>query len=320
MKEKKLCTYGCGKEAKYYFKSVDKWCCSKSHNSCPEMKKKQVEGHKGFKHTEETKEILRQKSTGHPGYWKDKKLSINVRKKISISNTGNHHSEKTKKKLSIAFKGKNNPMFGKYWSKEMLIKRKLSISQIKKRYPLFAKIEEMRYNPDKPDEKEIQVHCKNHNCSNSKEQGGWFTLIGTQLDGRRGSIEDGINASYFYCSEKCKEECPLYNKTVNQLIKEDQINSGQIEDSWYTSQEYQIWRNKVFELDNNKCVYCEQLATIAHHILPQKIYPNLSLDPENGLSVCLDCHYKYGHKGECSTGNLSKLICERIIRIKRKEK
>jgi len=60
--------------------------------------------------------------------------------------------------------------------------------------------------------------------------------------------------------------------------------------------------------------------TTAHHILPQKTHPELSLDPENGLSCCVDCHFKYGHKGECSTGNLSKLVCERIFRIKRKEK
>ena len=77
-------------------------------------------------------------------------------------------------------------------------------------------------------------------------------------------------------------------------------------------------RNQVFKLDDNKCVYCEQPATIVHHILPQKTHPELSLDPDNGLSCCINCHYKYGHKSECSTGNLGKLVCERIIRIKKK--
>jgi len=28
----------------------------------------------------------------------------------------------------------------------------------------------MRYNPDKPGEEEIQVHCKNHLCKNSKKK------------------------------------------------------------------------------------------------------------------------------------------------------
>ena len=33
MEEIKLCNYGCGKEAKFYFKTVNKWCCSKSKKS-----------------------------------------------------------------------------------------------------------------------------------------------------------------------------------------------------------------------------------------------------------------------------------------------
>ncbi len=29
-----LCDYGCGQEAKYYFKTTNKWCCSKKQTSC----------------------------------------------------------------------------------------------------------------------------------------------------------------------------------------------------------------------------------------------------------------------------------------------
>jgi hypothetical protein len=36
---KMLCDYGCGKEAKYYFKSVKKWCCSRHHNKCDGVRK-----------------------------------------------------------------------------------------------------------------------------------------------------------------------------------------------------------------------------------------------------------------------------------------
>ena len=31
-----LCDYGCGQEAKFYFKTSDKWCCSSRWNKCPE--------------------------------------------------------------------------------------------------------------------------------------------------------------------------------------------------------------------------------------------------------------------------------------------
>jgi len=33
------------------------------------------------------------------------------------------------------------------------------------------------------------------------------------------------------------------------------------------------------------------------------------LDPDLAWSVCERCHYKYGHKDECSTGNLAQRIC-----------
>lgn len=39
-----LCDYGCGQEAKFYFKSVDKWCCSKHANQCPIMREKNSSG------------------------------------------------------------------------------------------------------------------------------------------------------------------------------------------------------------------------------------------------------------------------------------
>lgn len=35
-----ICNYGCGQEAKYYFKSVDKWCCSQFACQCSCLKKK----------------------------------------------------------------------------------------------------------------------------------------------------------------------------------------------------------------------------------------------------------------------------------------
>jgi len=38
-----ICEYGCGKEASFILKN-GKHCCSKSSNSCPEMKKKNKEG------------------------------------------------------------------------------------------------------------------------------------------------------------------------------------------------------------------------------------------------------------------------------------
>ncbi len=104
----------------------------------------------------------------------------------------------------------------KYFKNESITKKekrinskRRTIEKIKKKHPLLYKEEEMRYNPDKPEKKEIQVHCKNNLCVYSKEKGGWFTPIYRQIEQRITGLNN--NKSYFYCSEKCKEECILFN-------------------------------------------------------------------------------------------------------------
>ena len=99
------------------------------------------------------------------------------------------------------------------WKEKQSKSHKLTIEQIKEKYPFFLDIEELRYNPDKPGEKEIQVHCKNSNCLNSKEKNGWFTPTYTQIHERRSQLEkqDGNDGSFIYCSQYCKDTCPCYN-------------------------------------------------------------------------------------------------------------
>jgi len=146
-----LCNYGCGREAKYPLKN-GKWCCTRSYNSCPEVRKER---------SKIMKKVFNQPE---------------IKAKIPRAHT-------------------------------------FTIEYIKEKYKTFAKEEEMRYNPDKPGEKEIQVHCKYHKCKNSKEKGGWFTPSKEQFRARRDALEhnDGNDGSYFYHSEKCKQECCLYN-------------------------------------------------------------------------------------------------------------
>ena len=334
----KICEYGCGKVAKHQFKN-GRWCCESSYRKCSYIRNKISELNKGRTHTKESK--LKMSKT-HKG----KILSEETRLKMSNSKTGVTHSEETKRKISesnmgktkgyiSAFKGKTHTKetkenlreinIGKIpWNKgktgiyseetlkKMSLSRKLSIDDIKNKYPLFSRIEKMRYNPDKPGENEIQVHCKNHNCPNSKEKGGWFTPTGHQFESRRRALsyKNGNEAAYFYCCDECKHECPLFNKSVKQLIKIDQIKSGIVKDQYYTQEEYQTWRTEVLKRANYKCEYCGEDVDHAHHIIPQKINGFFSLDPDYGIACCDKCHYKYGHKDECSTGNLASIICE----------
>lgn len=43
VEEKKICDYGCGRQAHYQMKN-GKWCCQSSYNRCPQIKRKNSEG------------------------------------------------------------------------------------------------------------------------------------------------------------------------------------------------------------------------------------------------------------------------------------
>ena len=216
-----LCDYGCGKEAKYQFKN-GKYCCCDHYMKCENVKKNS----KGRKHTKETKLkiSLRNKHRKHTKESKEKmrishrNISEETRQKMTMAKLGKKRifSDKHKKNLSISKKGKNNPMYGKNHSKEhkrnQSISQRYTINDYKKKHNFFYIVEEMRYNPNKPGEKEIQVHCKYSECKNSKENGGWFTLTFQQYQSRKDALEkdDGNDGRYLYCSEECKQECCLY--------------------------------------------------------------------------------------------------------------
>lgn len=178
-----------------------------------------------------------------------------------------------------------------------------TIKYIKDKYPLFYKIEELRY---KPNTKIIQVRCKNNNCKNSQEKNGWFNPTTRQLEKRIERLErQGLDGSYFYCSNKCKQSCFLFGKSTSQLINEFEIREDVFD------KEYQLFRSIILERDDYKCQFCGEKGNIVHHEKPQKTHPHLTLDPDNGITCCIKCHNKYGHvKGtECSTGNLANRIC-----------
>jgi hypothetical protein len=266
-----LCNYGCGQEAKYQFRN-SKWCCSKSQNSCPEMRKR------------------------------NRKTNL---KNYNDSIKGKEIKEKIKQ-TSLKNFGADNP------SKSEKIKRKLkrNISKLKEKYQTFFKEEEMRYNPVKPREKEIQVHCKYNGCKNSKERGGWFTPTGRELELRIYCIENikGNDGGYFYCSQRCKDKCELYYSRGSDPFRDRDLP--------YTYHELQIFRQEVLKRQKkedgyNFCEKCYSTENLhVHHEKSVKTHPHLALDPENGIVFCEKCHYKYGHKTgtKCSTSKLAKCL------------
>ena len=293
----KLCDYSCNQVARYKFKN-GKICCSKSKNSCPENKRIRGLARKGKKHTPESKEKMRLAKLGEKNHNYGKPRKKEIVEKISESNKGKKRSSKVKQKISKATKEgmKKKEIIEKI--KDIAQAKKLTIKKINDKYPFFSRIEKLRYNPNK--ENEIQVRCKNNKCKK------WFTPTYIQLYERIRQLEKdyGNEGCFFYCSDDCKKQCPMYN------LKTDPYRNN-IKRS-YTEYEYQVFRSYVLDRDSYICQFCGELATDVHHERPQKLEPFFALDPDFAWSCCEKCHYEKGHKDECSTGNLAKKNCQKI--------
>jgi len=174
------------------------------------------------------------------------------------------------------------------------------------KHPFFCQVEEIKI-----ENNEFKVHCKNHNCINSKEKGGWFTPTSSQINNRITALEGktGNDGSYFYCSQECKYNCPLFN------MYSDPNRDNQF---LFTREEYETFRLQVLTRDNYICQFCGEPATHVHHERPVKLEPFHVVDPDFGWACCEKCHYEKGHPQgtECSTGNLAAKVCGPIIKKK----
>ena len=338
----------CGREAKHQFKTTKEYCCSKYPQQCPEFKKKLSAAKTGKKRSKESIEKQSKSMTGKTVKPIATKIHLNVpcyicgEQAYFIFKNGKVCCKDDYRKCKGFIKKRDNALKNKPAAKKIInkdkklcsfgcekiaeyqfkngnlccseytfqcdaVKRRLTdderhqLSELNKKplsywikkYPLFAKIEK----PKQTIGGELLVQCKNQNCKK------WFTPTYTQLYERIRNIEnDHGGGDYFYCSDDCKESCPIFGqKTYYKGNRTDQ-NS-------YTPAEYQVFRKFVLERDNYICQYCGKKAEHVHHERPQKLEPFFSLDPDLAWSVCSECHYKYGHKDECSTGAISSKIC-----------
>ena len=59
----------------------------------------------------------------------------------------------------------------------------------------------------------------------------------------------------------------------------------------------ELWSLSVRKRDNNKCQICGNTKDLnAHHIIHKIKYPQLSLNLNNGITLCIDCHYQVHDK------------------------
>lgn len=176
-----------------------------------------------------------------------------------------------------------------------------SKKELEEKYPFFSKVEEVM---DNPDGYGVLVRCKL--C------GKWFSPKTGDLTRRISALENpiGMIECNLYCSEDCKNNCPVYKMRFDPFGKDNSNNNTP------TQYELSIWSDEVLrkqreEYGYNFCTKCQGVDNLAaHHIDPKKIEPFYALDPDNGIVFCRDCHLNDAHSGECSTGALAYKICK----------
>jgi len=63
--------------------------------------------------------------------------------------------------------------------------------------------------------------------------------------------------------------------------------------TWEFSWALMSWSRTIKKLDNNMCKLCSSKKDLrAHHIRPKHDFPKLSLDLNNGIALCNECHKK----------------------------
>jgi len=243
----KICDYGCGREAKFYFPTVKKWCCSRSQNSCPEMK--------------------RLNSIRNAGLGTGRKLSLEIRKKMSNSKKG------------LQIKKKNPSWKGGY---------------NKKGIPTYDTYSRQLEPIEKTRRDIIDNNILNIKCIYC---GRWYIpKLHEVIDRIRSINSTSFGEHRFYCSDECRQECSIYRQ-----IKYPKGFKPA------TSREVQSeLRQLRFEIDNYTCQRCKKhqdeldVALHCHHIEGIRWEPLESADLDKVITLCKICHEEV-HKIERCT-------------------
>ena len=246
----KVCDYGCGLEAKYQFEN-GKLCCSKSHNSCPNMKL-----------------INKLKMTGKN---KGNVLSVETRNKMSKSKTGLQINEK-------------NPFWRGGYNKKGI--------------PTYDQYSDQFFSTEEVQRNNIDRNILEVKCTYC---GGWYVpKLHTVIDRIRSINSIGFGEHRFYCSDKCKKECSIFNQTLYPKGYKPA-----------TSREVQPeLRQLRFKLDDYTCKICNvhqdklKVGLHCHHLEGIRWEPLESADLDKCITVCKSCHIKIHKKEGCNYNDL----------------
>jgi len=147
--------------------------------------------------------------------------------------------------------------------------------------------EEVRRDPE--NKEYLQVRCSNCNK--------WFNPTNIEVRGRLNVLNGWNNGEQrFYCSDSCKQKCPIYRKVSYIKGKEPYL---------YRSSQ-KVWADLVKERDEYQCVKCgrKDLPLIAHHIEGLNVNPLESADIDLGVTLCEKCDKKIHSEIRCRKSDL----------------
>jgi hypothetical protein len=182
----------------------------------------------------------------------------------------------------------------------------VSLEEVKSRLPYFLEIDESTYKGVRYKtrfyDKEYQTwfesypanilkgrgSCKKRRYDNNKIKG----II--PLEEVQQRLKDAFGDEYIILPETYKSisESAVFKKNNGDIFKSTVYNV--ISGKHKNRRELEKWKAKIFVRDNWICQRCGSInKTQAHHIRTFHSYPEGRFDPNNGITLCKDCHESY---------------------------
>ena len=116
------------------------------------------------------------------------------------------------------------------------------------------------------------------------------------IDKRNKEWRDNHEDYYKNYNKKYRKEHPEKKlesdkKSLDKLLTKS--NYPHIKGTLELESAYRSWANSVKKRDDYECVICGGEGKIAHHLFHKSKYPNISLNVENGITLCNSCHGEY---------------------------
>lgn len=269
-----ICDYGCGKKAFYTFKN-GKSCCEKNWQQCSGQKNKLSKIHKNI--SKETRAKMSKSQTGRIAWNKGIPHTLKTIEKIRNASKKENISIETTRKRRASSLMENNPAW----------KGGYSLNNI----PTYDSYADKISYADKTKRNDKDSNILDVSCSYC---GKWFIpSLGDVISRVRCLNGTMQGESRLYCSIKCKNECPIFNKKIYP-------DGFKISSSREVQPELRQMR---FKIDNYTCQRCgkhqDELDSglHCHHIEGIRWEPLESADLDKVITLCKDCH-KEVHKIE----------------------